>query len=133
MIATWSPNARIWIGLCEKKRALLTHKYDEKVAVVIENKNCQQLIPYFSLTKIRLIILISLIHIKIGLFVCMFVCFFFCLFVCFGYRDVIITRDGLQMLTYTRHTGSLSSNCSLACHTYCDTRQPFTMVISYDL
>ena len=36
-------------------------------------------------------------------------------------------------LTYTRHSWSLSSDGSSACHTYCDTRHPFIMVIFEDL
>ena len=35
-------------------------------------------------------------------------------------------------LTYTRHSRQLSSEGSLACHTYCDTWHPFIMVISED-
>ena len=45
-------------------------------------------------------------------------------------RDVIITGEGLQILTYAR---PLSSKSSLACHTYCDKGHPFIMVISEDL
>ena len=66
-----------------------------------------------------------------------------CLFVCFGrfssqsltchsYGDVAIAGEGLQMLTYTRHSCLLSSEGSLACHTSCDTMHPVLMVISED-
>ena len=65
----------------------------------------------------------------------------FCLFVCLGifvphenkfhsYGVVTITGDGLQILTYARQIWPLSSEGSLACHTYCDTGHPFLMVIS---
>ena len=40
--------------------------------------------------------------------------------------------EELQILTYTGCSWSLSSEESLACHTYCDTRHPFIMVISED-
>ena len=40
-----------------------------------------------------------------------------------------MTSEGLQILTYAQHLWSLSSEGSLACHTYCDTRNPFLMVI----
>ena len=32
-----------------------------------------------------------------------------------------MTGEGLQILTYTLHSWTLSSECSLARHTYCDT------------
>ena len=35
--------------------------------------------------------------------------------------------EGLQILTYARHLLPLSSNGSLACHTYYDTGHPFIM------
>ena len=46
-----------------------------------------------------------------------------------SYWDVTITGEGLQILTYA-HTYSwpVSSEGSLACHTYCDTVHPFVMV-----
>ena len=47
-----------------------------------------------------------------------------------SYGGVTITGEGLHILTYTRHSWPLSSVGSLACHTYSDTRHPFTMVIS---
>ena len=43
-----------------------------------------------------------------------------------------ITGDWLQILTYPRHLRPLSRKGSLACHTNCDTRHPFIMVISED-
>ena len=66
--------------------------------------------------------------------------FFNYLFVCLGfivplenfhsYGDVIISGEGLQILTYARHSRPLSSEGSLACHTYCG--HPFIIVISED-
>ena len=47
-----------------------------------------------------------------------------------SYGDVSITREGLQILTYAQHSRPLSSEGSLACHTYCDTGHPSIMVIS---
>ena len=43
-----------------------------------------------------------------------------------SYRDVTITGEGLQILTYDRHSWPLSREDSLTCHTYCDTGHPFT-------
>ena len=48
------------------------------------------------------------------------------------YGDVTIAGEGLQILTYARHSWPLSSEGSLACHTYCDTGHPFIMVICQD-
>ena len=50
-----------------------------------------------------------------------------------SYGDVTIADEGLQILTYARHSWSLSSEGSLACHNYCDTGHPYIMVISGDL
>ena len=64
---------------------------------------------------------------------CLFVYSFFPnsrIFHSFG--DVTITGEGLQYLTYARHSWPLSSEGSLACHTYCDTWHPFIMIISED-
>ena len=36
------------------------------------------------------------------------------------YGDVTITGEGVQILTHTQHSWPLSSEGSLACHTYCD-------------
>ena len=47
-----------------------------------------------------------------------------------SYGDVTITSEGLQILTFARQSWSLSSEGSLACHTYCDKGHPFIMVIS---
>ena len=53
-----------------------------------------------------------------------------CLFVCgvlshsrsfHLYGDVTIAGERLQIFTYARHLWPLSSEGSLACHTYCDT------------
>ena len=41
-------------------------------------------------------------------------------------------RRGLLILTYARHSWPLSSEGSLACHTYCDSGHPFIMVTSED-
>ena len=49
-----------------------------------------------------------------------------------SYGDVMITGEELQIFTYTRHLLPLSSECSLACHTYCVTRHPFIRVIFED-
>ena len=49
-----------------------------------------------------------------------------------SYRDLNITGEGLQILTYARHSWPLSSEGYLACHTYCDTGHPFIKVISED-
>ena len=61
---------------------------------------------------------------------CLFVCLEF--FVPHTYGDVTITAEGLQISTYARHLWPLSSEGSLACHTYCDMGHPFKMVISED-
>ena len=69
--------------------------------------------------------------------------YFICLFVCMGlivqlerifhsYGDVTITGEGLQILTYARHSWPFISKGSLAYHTICDTGHPFIMVISED-
>ena len=49
----------------------------------------------------------------------------------YSYGDVI-AGEGLQTLTYARHSWPLSSEGSLAYHIYCDTGYPFIMVISED-
>ena len=48
----------------------------------------------------------------------------------FGVNYVMITSEGLQILTYAWHSWPFSSEGSLACHTYCDTGHLFIMVIS---
>ena len=46
-----------------------------------------------------------------------------------SYGDVTITDEGLQILTYTRHSWPMSSEGSWACSTYCDghLRGPVTL------
>ena len=45
--------------------------------------------------------------------------------------DVTIIGYGLQILTFARHSWpQISEGSYLTCHTYCDTDQPFIMVIS---
>ena len=82
----------------------------------------------------------------ISVFDCLFVCWlvgwFVCLFVwgilsnsksLHSHGDVKIAGEGLQILTHNRHLWPLSSEGSLACHTYCDTGVlTFIMVISED-
>ena len=48
-----------------------------------------------------------------------------------SFGDVTITGDA-TILTYTRYSWQLSSEDSLTCHTYCDTGQPFIIVITSD-
>ena len=47
-----------------------------------------------------------------------------------SYGDATIASEGLQMLTYARHSWLLSWKGSLTCHIYCDKGLPFIMVIS---
>ena len=49
-----------------------------------------------------------------------------------SFENVTIAGEGLQILTYARHSWQLSIEGSFAYYTYCDTRQPFLMVISED-
>ena len=49
-----------------------------------------------------------------------------------SFVDVTIKSEGLQILTNIQHSRPLISGGSVACHTYCDTRHPFIMVISED-
>ena len=44
-----------------------------------------------------------------------------------SFRDVTFAVEGLQILTHARHLCSLSSEGSLAYHTYCDNGHPFIM------
>ena len=46
--------------------------------------------------------------------------------------DVTITGEGLKILTYARHSRSLSNKDSLACRTYCKTEETFIVTISED-
>ena len=48
------------------------------------------------------------------------------------YGDLTIIGEGLQILTFARHSGSLSSEDSIVCHTYCDTEHLFIKIISED-
>ena len=49
-----------------------------------------------------------------------------------SYGDITMTGNRLQSLIYTRQLWTLSSECSLACHTNCETGHLFIMVISED-
>ena len=49
-----------------------------------------------------------------------------------SYGDATIAGEGLQILTYARHSWPLSTEGSLTRHTQCDTGLPFIMVISED-
>ena len=49
-----------------------------------------------------------------------------------SYKDVTITGEGLQILTYARHSWPFSREGSLACNAQCNTGHPFIMVISED-
>ena len=50
-----------------------------------------------------------------------------------SFEDVTIVDKGLQILINDRYLWALTSESSLACHTYCDKAHPFIMVISEDL
>ena len=67
-------------------------------------------------------------HKILGFFVVAFLGFF----VPLKNGDVTITGEGLKLLICARHSMPFSSEVSRACHTYCDTGHPFTMVISED-
>ena len=56
----------------------------------------------------------------------------FFIFIFYSYGDVTITSEVLQIMIYTRHSWTLSSEGTLACHTYFNTGHPFIMVISED-
>ena len=49
-----------------------------------------------------------------------------------SFQDVTNNGEGLQILTNSRHSWSLSSKKSLTCHSYSDMGQHFIMVISED-
>ena len=49
-----------------------------------------------------------------------------------SYGDFTIANEGLQILTYTRHSWPLSSDVFSACHTYCNSGHMFIMVITED-
>ena len=66
------------------------------------------------------------VNIKMMLYLFVWLVFF----VPFDNFSFTIAGEGLQILTYDRHSWPLSSEeGSLACHTYCDTGEPFIMVI----
>ena len=62
--------------------------------------------------------------------------FFVCFFVppenCLLIWSVTFAGEGLQILTYARHSLPLSSEDFLVCDIYCDTGHPFIMIISND-
>ena len=49
-----------------------------------------------------------------------------------SYVDVIMTGEGLHILTYDQHLWPLRSEDSLAYHTYCNTGHPFIKIIFED-
>ena len=49
-----------------------------------------------------------------------------------SYGAVTITIEGLQILIFARQSWPLTSEGSLVCHTYCDIRHSFILVISED-
>ena len=49
-----------------------------------------------------------------------------------SYWNVTVTGEGLQIFTYAPHSWPLSSEGSLACHTYCDRCLPFIIIIPED-
>ena len=49
-----------------------------------------------------------------------------------SFGNVTIAGEGLQTVTYARQLWPLSSQGSLTCNTYCDTSQPFIVVMSED-
>ena len=71
-------------------------------------------------------------HYKMYCILCLFVWFTYLSRIFHTKVDVTITGERLQILTYSRHSLPLSSERSLACHTYCDTRHLFIMVVSED-
>ena len=82
-------------------------------------------------------------HIHVHLFVgfCFGFCFLFFLFfvlsshstISHSFRDVMNADDVLHILTYARHLWPLSSEGSLAWHTYCNTGLYFIFFISENL
>ena len=65
------------------------------------------------------------------------ICFFVCGFsshsrIFHSCGDVTFPVKGYKFWTYTQHSWPLSSEGSLTNHTYCDTSQPFIMVIPED-
>ena len=66
------------------------------------------------------------------LIVCLFGVFSSNSIIFHSFGDIIIAGEGLQILTYARHSWPLISEGSLACHNFCDTGHPLIMVISED-
>ena len=60
---------------------------------------------------------------KTSSFVCLFFFFFVWFFFFFFFFLLIIIGEGLQFFTYARQSMLLSSEISLAFHSYCNTRQ----------
>ena len=50
----------------------------------------------------------------------------------YWHKDVTIAGEGLQILTFARHTWPLRSEGSLVCHAYCDTGHLFIKVSLQD-
>ena len=96
------------------------------VSAVFQSFNC----GFYSLVHLGVL---SFLFYNTYMYVCMFVClfvFYFPLENFHSYGDVTITGEGLQILTHARHLWPLSSEGSLAWHTYWDTGHLFLMVIS---
>ena len=75
----------------------------------------------------------SMIWCTLGFFLCLFVWGFSSnsrIFHSCG--DVTIAGEGLHILTYARYLWPMSSDGSLACHTFSNTGYPFIMIISED-
>ena len=53
--------------------------------------------------------------------------------ICQSFGDFTFADEELQVLNYASHIGQLSSEGSLACHTFCDIGHLFIMVISEDM
>ena len=69
---------------------------------------------------------------RLWILVCLFVCGFSSHSrIVHSFGDVTITGEKL-LLIHAHHLWPLSSEGSLACHTYCNTVHPFKMVISED-
>ena len=66
------------------------------------------------------------------LFVCLFIWVYRPTQEYHSHGHVTMTGEGLQILTYARHSWPLSIEGSLACHTYCDKGHLFITVISED-
>ena len=64
--------------------------------------------------------------------VCLFLGFASHLRIYHSCGNTTTTGEGLQILSYTRLSWPLSSEVSLACHTYCDKGHSFIMLICED-